>query len=158
MRKMDKKSEAEKMALLEAALFITEKPLSIEKLSEILRVEKEEVMKLIEKLKARYNCDDFGIELSEIGGYRLVVKPKYLPYVRKLTKHADLSRSLLRVLSIVAHYKEVRQADLVRVLGNRVYDYVKKLEEMGFIKTEKLSRTKIIKLTKRFEEYFGVVE
>ncbi|MBU5678509.1 MAG: SMC-Scp complex subunit ScpB [Candidatus Aenigmatarchaeota archaeon] len=155
---MSKVSETEKIAILEAALFITEKPLSIEKLSEILNIEKEKVIELLEKLKRRYISEDFGIHLSEIGGYRLVVKPKYLSYVRKLTRHADLSRSLLRVLSIVAHYKEVRQADLVRVLGNRVYDYVKKLEEIGFIKTEKTSRTKIIKLTKRFEEYFGVVE
>ncbi|MEM7816445.1 MAG: SMC-Scp complex subunit ScpB [Candidatus Aenigmatarchaeota archaeon] len=155
---MKKISETEKIAILEAALFITEKPLSIEKLSEILNIEKEKTIELIEKLKSRYSSEDFGIELSEIGGYRLVVKPKYLARVRKLTRHADLSRSLLRVLSIVAHYKEVRQADLVRVLGNRVYDYVKKLEEMGFIKTEKVSRTKMIKLTKRFEEYFGVIE
>ncbi|MEM5868435.1 MAG: SMC-Scp complex subunit ScpB [Candidatus Aenigmatarchaeota archaeon] len=155
---MSKGNETEKIAILEAALFITEKPLSIEKLSEILNIEKERVLELLEKLKERYSCESYGIQISDIGGYRLVVKPKYLPYVRKLTRHADLSRSLLRVLSIVAHYKEVRQADLVRVLGNRVYEYVKKLEEMGFIKTEKISRTKIIKLTKRFEEYFGVFE
>lgn len=155
---MTKVNKEELIALLEAALFITEKPLSIEKLSEILKVEKESVLELIEKLKNRYSDENFGIELSESGGYRLVVKSRYLPYVRKLTKHADLPRSLVRVLSIIAHYKEVRQADLVRVLGNRVYEYVKKLEEMGFIKTEKVSRTKIIKLTKRFEEYFGVVE
>jgi segregation and condensation protein B len=144
----------EKIALLEAALFITEKPLKIEKLKEILKTDEEEIIKLIEYLRKKYESPEHGIEISDIGGYRLVVKPIFLDKVKKLTRHADLSRGLLRVLSIVAHYKKIKQSDLVKVLGNRVYEYVAKLEEMGFIKTEKESRTKVITLTKHFEEYF----
>ena len=99
--------------------------------------------------------NESGIELSEIGGLRLTVKPEYIDKVSKLTRHADMSRGLLRVLSVITRYEPVTQSDLVKVLGNRVYEYIKELEERGFVKTEKHSRTKKISTTKLFEEYFG---
>lgn len=145
-----------KLALLEAALFITEKPLSIEKLKNILNVDEEELKRLLRELEKRYESVDSGIEISKIGGLRLTTKPKYIEDVKKLTRHADLSRGLLRVLSIVAHNKKIKQSDLVKILGNRVYEYVRELSELGFIKTEKCSRTKIITTTRQFDEYFGL--
>ncbi len=146
----------EKIALLEAALFITEKPLKLEQLRKILRVRDDsKVFEMIEYLKKRYGGEDRGIEISEVGGYKLVVKPKFVHRVSKLTRHSELSRGLLRALSIIAYHEPVRQSDLVRVLGNRVYEYVKELIDLGFVTAEKQSRTKILKTTRLFEEYFG---
>ncbi len=73
----------------------------------------------------------------------------------ELTPHADLSRGLLRVLSIIAYHEPISQSDIVKVIGNRTYDYIKELEEKGLVKTEKKSRTKLISTTPHFEEYFG---
>ena len=85
-----------------------------------------------------------------------MVKEAFEEKVSHLTPHADLSRGLLRVLSIIAYHEPIKQADIVKIVGNRVYDYVKELEEKGLVKTEKKSRTKVLSLTPQFEEYFGV--
>ncbi|MCD6421768.1 SMC-Scp complex subunit ScpB [bacterium] len=146
----------EKLALLEAALFITDKPLTIDRLRKILRVRDDsKVLEMINELKRRYENESCGIEISEIGGYKLTVKPKFVHRVSKLTRHAELSRGLLRALSIIAYNEPVKQSDLVKVLGNRVYEYVKELIELGFISAEKKSRTRILRTTRLFEEYFG---
>lgn len=144
-----------KLALLEAVLFTTTEPLSIEELEKNLKMKREEIEKLLNILREKYSPEDSGIKLSEAGGYKLVVKHEYADKVSHLTPYADLSRGLLRVLSIVAYHEPIAQSDIVKVVGNRTYEYVKELEERGLVKTEKKSRTKLLRTTPHFEEYFG---
>jgi len=149
-----KEREAEKLAMLEAILFATNKPLKIEELLKISKIPKEKIESLLNILKIRYQNPDHGIRLSEIGGYRLVVKSEYIDCTAGLTK-ADLSRGLLRVLSIIAYHEPVKQADIVKIIGNRTYEYVHKLEQLGFVKSEIRQRTKILSTTPQFEAYFA---
>lgn len=144
-----------KLALLEAVLFTTTKPLSIEELQKIIRIKKESIEKLIQQLREKYNTEESGIHLSEAGGYRLSVKPHFNENVSNLTPHADLSRGLLRVLSIIAYHEPIKQSDIVKVIGNRTYEYIKELDSRGLIRVEKKSRTRILSTTPQFEEYFG---
>jgi segregation and condensation protein B len=62
----------------------------------------------------------------------------------------------LRVLAIIAYHQPIKQSDIVKVIGNRTYEYVKELEERGLIKVEKKSRTKTLSTTPHFEDYFGI--
>ncbi len=141
--------------MLEAILFTTSKPLTIEELHKIMRGRRDEIEKMLLALKERYANESSGVSLSDIGGYKLVVKNEYLDRVSNLTPHADLSRGLLRVLSIIAYHEPIPQSEIVKVIGNRTYEYVKDLETRGLVRTEKKSRTKIIRTTPHFEEYFG---
>lgn len=144
-----------KLALLEAVLFTTDEPLSIEELEKIVKLKREELEKLFSALRNRYSNPESGIKLSDVGGYQLIVKQDYIQSVSNLTPHADLSRGLLRVLSIIAYHEPIKQSDIVKVVGNRTYEYVKDLENRGLIKTERKSRTKIMRTTPHFEDYFG---
>jgi len=145
-----------KLALLEAILFTADEPLTIEKLEKMLKIKREGIEKLINELSSKYSSEEHGIRLSEAGGYRLVVKQEYLDKVSHLTPYADMSRGLLRVLSIIAYHEPINQSDIVKVVGNRTYDYIKSLETRGLIKGEKKSRTKVLRTTPHFEEYFGI--
>ncbi len=146
-----------KIALLEAALFMTARPLSIEELASITHVQPNELEAMIEDLKSRYNNDpESGIMVDDSGGFRLMVKPEYLGHVKSLSPYADLSRGLLRALAIVAYHEPVKQSDIVKVIGNRAYEYIKELEARGLVRAEKASRTKIITTTDNFEKYFGI--
>ncbi len=149
------KIDEKKLALLEAVLFTTADPLPLEKLSKYVRSNREKMEEMIKILKEKYAKEDSGIALSDIGGYRLVVKPEFLEDVTDLTPHSDLSRGLLRVLAIIAYHEPIKQSDIVKVIGNRTYEYVKDLEQRGLIRVEKKSRTKILATTPQFEEYFG---
>ena len=143
-----------KIALLEAILFTTTGPLTIEELQKLTRSRKDELDRLLTEMSRRYDDEAHGVKLSDIGGYKLVVKNEYMPNVSNLTPHADMSRGLLRVLSVIAYHEPIKQSDIVKVIGNRTYDYVHELEERGLIKVEKKSRTRILTTTPRFEEYF----
>ena len=144
-----------KLAFLEAVLFTTDEPMSMDELEKILKIGKDEIEKLLGVLKERYSIHESGIKISDAGGYKLIVKQDYIDSVSNLTPHADLSRGLLRVLSIIAYHEPIKQSDIVKVVGNRTYDYVKELESRGLIKSERKSRTKIMKTTPHFEDYFG---
>lgn len=144
-----------KMALLEAMLFTTTEPMSLEKLEKRLRIRKDAIEKMVQILKEKYMKEEAGIELSDIGGYRLTVKKEFMENVSDLTPHADMSRGLLRVLAIIAYHQPISQSDIVKVIGNRTYDYVKDLDQKGLVKWEKKSRTKMLSVTPHFEEYFG---
>lgn len=144
-------------ALLEAALFVSDQALSMERLSKILGIgSEEEVKKLLEQIKAELTKEASGIELAETPeGYELRVKQEYREKVAKLAPLADLSDGMLRTLAIVAAKQPVKQSLIVHYQGNKTYGYVVRLEEKGLIKTEKFSRTKLIRTTPEFEKYFG---
>jgi len=148
--------DAKKLAALEAILFTTSEPLDFKTLQKRLKVREKELSELIKNLKEKYTNEEHGIILSEIGGYKLMVKPEFQEHVADLTPHADMSRGLLRVLSIILYHEPIKQSDIVKIIGNRTYEYIKELEKRGFVKWEKTGRTKTLKLTPAFDEYFGV--
>ncbi len=144
-------------ALIEAALFMTNEPISLEELSKMLKHETSLIKNLIDEMRKEFAERNRGVHILETStGYQMKVKPEYAPLVRHLTPYQDLSRGLLRVLALVAYKQPITQSEIVKVIGNRGYEYVKKLEERGLIRTEKRSRTKALIATKGFAEYFGL--
>lgn len=147
----------EKKGLIEAALFISDKPISIHDLKTITGLKKNEIKEILKKINEETREDHRGVELLNIDeSYHLKVKEKYLDNVSHLTPYADLSRAMLKVLSLAVYKKDITQSEIVKTIGNRAYDYVKDLEQRGLIKTEKSGRTKILTLTEEFMNYFGV--
>lgn len=142
-------------AIVEAVLFAAAKPISLEELAKLSRIDHDKVKQAIALLRARYQDSRHGITLSEMGGYRLIVKREYLDRVQALTK-SDLSKGPLRVLSIIAYHEPVKQSDIVKIIGNRTYEYVKHLEQLGFIRFERKAKTKLLSTTPHFESYFSV--
>ena len=149
-----KEYDPQKLAVLEAVLFSTGKPLKIEDLAKITKIRKDQIEPLLAVLRKRYTIQESGLRLFDVGGYRLMVKQEFLEKVSSLAK-ADLSKGLLRILSLIAYHEPVKQSDIVKVIGNRTYEYVKELEDLGFIKSERKGRTKVLRTTSQFETYFG---
>lgn len=143
-------------ALIEAALFVSDKPLTIEKLAAIVKMDPEEVKAYIIRLQTDYRIEDRGFELAETPeGYELRVKQQYREQVARLAPFADLSEGMMRTLAIIAAKQPVKQSLIVKYQGNKSYAYIAKLEAKGLIKCEKYSRTKICSTTPEFEKYFG---
>ena len=143
-------------ALVEAALFVSDKPLSIDKLSAMLKMDADEVKTYLIRLQTDYRVDDRGFELVETPeGYELRVKSEYRDRVARLAPFADLSEGMMRTLAIIAAKQPVKQSLIVKYQGNKSYAYIANLETKGLIKCEKFSRTKICTTTPEFEKYFG---
>jgi len=142
---------------IEAALYMSNDPISIEQLAKMFKVELNDVKEVISELKGEFQEAHHGIHLLETSmGYQIRVKPEFASQVRHLTPYQDLGRGLLRVLALVAYKQPITQSEVVKVIGNRAYEYVKRLEERGLIKTVKHSRTKALIATKEFANYFGL--
>lgn len=146
-----------KKALLESALFMSNKPLSVKDLSEVIGTNAKEIKALLTELKKDLEAENRGIHLLETAeGFQLRVKPEYVQYVKHLTPYQEMGRGLLRVLAFVAYKQPITQAEIVKVIGNRTYEYVKELERRGLIRTVKHKRTKALIATKEFADYFGI--
>ncbi len=147
----------EKKALIEAALFISDKPLSLSELKKITGLPKKTIESILEEMESELAQEHRGIELLKIDDtYHFKVKEKYINHVSHLTPYADLSRAMLKVLSLAVYKEGITQSEVVKTIGNRAYDYIKELEARGLLKTEKKGRTKVLLLTEEFMRYFGV--
>lgn len=141
--------------LLEAALFMSPKPLTIEELSKLTGVAS--LGKIEEKLEElRKEYEGRGIEIIRSPeGWSMQVRSDVLPRVAHLTRYSDLKNGHKRALALIAYKEPIKQSEVVRIQGNKAYAYIKVLVKKGLVKAEKKGRTKVLMLTKEFERYFG---
>ncbi len=140
---------------VEAILFSSSEPISVRDIAKILRVKVEDVEKAVDEIIAEYESRDTAIEVIRLGENVLMrVKPAYQHLV--LSKERDLDRSTLRTLAIIAVNQPIELSKLVKIRGNRCYEHVKRLKELGLIKAEKKGKTKVLTTTEGFIRYFGL--
>ena len=74
--------------IVEALLFVTEEPLSIQQLKSILETEEAAAIQTaLEDLAAEYDRRGGGFELRQVaGGYQLRTRAEYSEWVKKLLK------------------------------------------------------------------------
>jgi len=141
--------------ILEAALFISAKPLMLDDLGKILGVNSLGYVKtILEKLQKEY--EQRGIEIANTReGWTMQVKPEILPNVSHLTPYSDIPEGCKRTLALIAYKEPAKQSEIIKIQGNKAYSYIKLLARKGLISIEKKGHTKVLKLTKEFERYFG---
>lgn len=146
------------VAAIEAILLSSSEPVSLISLRRILNARESEILDAIEKLKEKYNeREDSGIEIVETpSGYEIRVKPTYRKFASKFAPFSDLSEGMLRTLALIILKNPILQSEIVKIQGNKAYDYIKALESKGLIKTEKVKKTKLVSLSSGFERYFGM--
>ena len=143
--------------MIEAILFQASNAVPLERIAKLVDVDVVRAKDLLEEMKKELQNENRGIFLMESNeGYQLRVKAEYVKYVGGLTPYKDLSKGLLRVLALVAYKQPITQSEIVKVIGNRTYEYVKQLEQKGMIRTVKAGRSKALVATKEFAEYFGL--
>jgi len=146
----------DKKALIEAALFVSDKAISPEKLSQITNIPVEETRQILKKLQDEATKQERGVELVETPeGYEYRIKAEHRDKVATLAPFSDLGEGMLRTLAIVTVNQPVKQSVIVHYQGNKAYGYIEQLENKGLLKTEKFGRTKLVNTTDDFEKYFG---
>lgn len=148
--------EDEKLAVAEAALFLSEEPLTIDELADVMNLgAKGYVQQVIDALQEDLEADARGMKIIENDGtYEMVVKNDFMDQVEHLAPHRDLDDGTLRTLALIAYNTPVKQSEVVDVRGNRAYTQIKDLTERGFVAAEKDGRTKVLEVTDHFLEYF----
>lgn len=94
--------------------------------------------------------------VHEKDGWKLTVKEKYLPIVRKIISETELPKTILETLAIIAWKAPVVQSEVVNIRHNKAYEHISELTELDFIRKEPQGRSFMINLTEKFFEYFDV--
>jgi segregation and condensation protein B len=108
----------QKLAALEAVLFMAAEPLAPSELSEILEVSLSEVEALAGQLERE--CAGRGVQVMRVaGGYQFCTRPEHGPSVAKLHKpeRFRLSRAALETLAIIAYKQPVTRPEIDAIRG-----------------------------------------
>ncbi len=147
------------LALLEAALYVAGRPLTLKELGSILKTRsKKKVKNLAKILMEEYAKRKSALEILELKDERYVLQLKadYTPRVRRLVNRPLLSSGPLKTLSYIAYRQPVSQKKVVEVRGHHAYGHIKLLKEMGLVAGERKGRSTVLRTTEYFADYFGL--
>jgi len=143
--------------LIEAALYVAGRPLDLKTLASVLRTRsKKKAHRLVQQLLEAYKSRDTALEVLALEDERYVMQLKadYTPEVRRLTLRPLLSIGPLKTLSYIAYRQPVPQTMVIDVRGQHAYDHLKQLEDLELISRERAGRSKVVRTTEFFADYF----
>jgi segregation and condensation protein B len=147
------------LALIEAALYVAGRPLDLKTLSSLIEPRsKKRAEKLAETLIEEYTKRETVLEILKLDDRRFVLqlKPEYTPRVRKLSLRPLLPLGPLKTLSYIAYRQPVLQSQVIDVRGEHAYGHLKELEDQGLIVRERVGKSRMIRTTEFFADYFGL--
>lgn len=163
---MAKISPSQLKQLVEAAIFVADEPLTIEKLQDTvlegLDVSKKKLQQTLEEIKLDYQPR--GIQLVEVAsGFRFQSMDSLSPWLSKLwEEHAPrYSRAMLETLALIAYRQPITRGEIEDVRGVSVSSHIiKTLSERNWIKVighkEVPGRPALYATTKGFLDYFSL--
>ena len=155
----------ELVAVVEALLFVSAEPVTVTRLATVIgAVSKAEVEQALNSLQEQLAQDGRGIQLVKLaGGYRLVTKPDYAPWLKRLDKAKaaqKLSRSALESLAIIAYKQPLVRAEIEEIRGVETSGVLRTLLERKLVRIvgrkEVPGRPIMYGTTKFFLEHFGL--
>lgn len=150
-------NELDYKKIIEAALFVSNKALSIQDLSGSLNIKSISAIKqIVQQLIEDYKNRDTSLQILEINNkYLLTLKSQYMIKVNNLAGSPDISKSSLRILAYISKNEPILQSKLVKIFGTSTYVYIKELLEKEFVISTKFKNSKNIRTTQKFKEYFS---
>jgi len=147
-------SEAEK--IIEAALFMSSKPLAVGELGKLIGVAAPGfVAQRLDALRQRYDSSGSAVEIAfEEGRYYMRVRQQLVGFVKEFAQTAEISKHALRTLAYIAKNDGITKRSLFLKLGGGIYEDVAELVEKGFVTQKRSGRTKAVSTTPKFKAYF----
>ena len=156
--------------ILEALLFATGKPLTINEIKKIVgagtrpAATTKQIENWIQELHDEDEREARSFELIEIaGGFEIVTRKEYAPWLTRLEQQKKIkqaSHSALETLAILAYKQPVTRAEIEEIRGVDVSGVLSTLFERGFIKIvgkkEVAGRPFLYGTTDKFLEHFGL--
>ena len=158
-------SREDSRSAIYAMLFVSDRPLNASRIAEALGdADKDIVSNLLDELREEIESGDLPFTLREIaGGYQLVAKSDFAPYIRRLLqikKSNKLPKAVLETLAIIAYKQPVTRPDVESIRGVSVSHAFNILQEKGLIKAvgvaEVPGRPRIYRTTDQFLDHFGL--
>lgn len=151
--------------IIEALLFATHSPVSINELTSTLEdVDSRVVRDLVYELKTEYENQNRSFSITEIaGGFQIITDSCYASWIRKLIgkeKTQRLSMPSLETLAIVVYKQPITRSEIETIRGVNIEGILEGLLEKKLIKTsgrkEAPGRPFVYTTTEQFLIHFGL--
>jgi segregation and condensation protein B len=152
-------------ASVEAALFASERPLTLAQVTAALEeVERKVVHQVMDELRAEYDEQARGFRLVEIAeGWQLLTRPGHATVIRRLhrIKSANrLTRPSLETLAIIAYKQPLTKAEIESIRGVNSDGVMQSLLERRMVRTvgrkDAVGRPLLYGTTREFLQAFGL--
>jgi len=152
--------EKENMKILEAIFFISGRFLTIQEIVSLSDLNPMIIKELIEKIKEKYEKQDSAFEIIEKNGlWKMDVRQDFFYLINKLaTGSSEFSKAEQETLAIIAYKQPIKQSVIIKIRGNKAYDHIKKVLDLGLLKKKKEGHTHILTLSDEFYDYFNLEE
>lgn len=131
------RSISEIVAIIEALIFVSDEPITVKTLSDVLEEDRETIEAAVEELKQEYDEREGGLQLREIaGGWQISTKTEYHEEVRKFLKtrpNAKLSLAALETLAVIAYKQPVTVPEILEIRGVQSASAIKTLLDKKLI-------------------------
>lgn len=157
--------DAQLRAIIEAAIYITDEPLTPAQIAAALGQPADRVNRLLEELTAEYNRPERGLSVREIaGGYKMATKPEHHEAIRAFVKNLKppmkLSLPALETLAVIAYKQPVTAPEIMEIRGVQGVGVLKTLLDRKLIaaagRKQVIGKPILYKTTKEFLVQFGL--
>ena len=157
--------EIDKMkAIIEAILFASGRPVEIKELISALELPEEDIIQIIESMKADFQEANRGIEIIKVeSGYTLCSKKEYFDYIYPLFDNRakpNISNAAMETLAIIAYNPKITRAEIESIRGVNSDATIYKLLEYNLIedagKSDLPGKPTVYQTTEEFLKTFGI--
>jgi segregation and condensation protein B len=157
--------DAKLRAVLEAIVYITDEPLSLDQICVGIEQSRERVAAMLEQLSADYERPECGLTIREVaGGYKMATKPEHHEEVRRFVKNLNpplkLSLAALETLAVIAYKQPITAPEIMEIRGVQGAGVLKTLVDRKLIATagrkQVLGKPILYKTTREFLVQFGL--
>ena len=152
-------------AVIEAAIYITDAPLSPEQIAAAVEQPLDRVKEILNELVMEYSAPHRGLSVRELaGGFKMNTKPEYHESIRRFVKNLQpplkLSLPALETLAVVAYKQPITAPEIMEVRGVQGAGVLKTLLDRKLIaaagRKNVLGKPILYKTTREFLIQFGL--
>ena len=152
-------------AIVEAAVYITDEPLSGEQIASALQEPAGRVQEALDQLIGEYGAPERGVCIRELaGGYKMSTKPEHHEAIRQFVKRLQpplkLSTAARETLAVIAYKQPITAPEILEIRGVQGVGVLKTLLDRKLIaaagRKNVLGKPIMYKTTREFLIQFGL--
>lgn len=157
-------SQTERAGVIESLIFVSDEPLSVKSIADVLKEDKEVIKEAVDALAQEFNARNGGLQLREVaGGWQFATRPEYHEHVRAFLKtrpSAKLTIASLETLAVIAYRQPVTVPEILEIRGVQSPSSIKTLLDKKLIvakgRKDTVGRPMMYGTSKEFLLQFGL--
>lgn len=152
------------LSALEAVIFASGEPISIDRLSEVFEIAPEKIEKIAAELSEKLDNNKSGVKLVRLENtYQMATRSDFSEYIKKafdMKRRTPLSPAAFEVLAVIAYNQPVTRSFVEQVRGVDCSGVITTLVEKGLIeecgRLDLPGKPLLYRTTKNFLRSFGI--